>query len=176
MASSVAVYFVNSWGPIVLEAMHYPRNTAAIATSFGGIMGSVAGLAIMRVTDRRGSITVLFYPLLLLPVMLTLGLVAMGSTAVLLLAMLVLMLVGGMHFAFMSIISGLYPTAIRGRGAGWASSMGKFGGVLGPAIGGAILASGLPIVRSYAILAVCPFIVIVCAAAITRIRAKRDAG
>lgn len=170
MASSVAIYFVNSWGPIILEALSFPRSTAALATAFGGIMGSVAGLAIMRLTDRFGSITVTFYPLILLPVMLFVGLAALPAGTVLILAMVVLMLIGGMHFAFMSIIGGLYPTSVRGRGSGWVSSIGKLGGVLGPALGGAILSSGMPVIRSYVVLAVCPALVLVCGMLITRLR------
>jgi AAHS family 4-hydroxybenzoate transporter-like MFS transporter len=34
--------------------------------------------------------------------------------------------------------------------------MAKFGAILGPIAGAAVLSSGLPIVRSYALLAVCP--------------------
>lgn len=174
MASSIAIYFVNSWGPIVLEALSFDRRTAALATAFGGIMGSAAGLAIMRFTDRFGSATVAFYPMILLPVMLVVGLVALPAETVLIMAMLVLMLVGGMHFAFMSIIGGLYPTSVRGRGSGWASSIGKLGGVLGPALGGVILSSGMPVIRSYVVLAVCPAVVLICGLLITRLRRNQD--
>jgi AAHS family 4-hydroxybenzoate transporter-like MFS transporter len=167
--SSIAIYFVNGWGPIVLEAMHYDRRTAALATAFGGIMGSAAGLAIMRLTDRHGPVTVLFYPTLLLPMLLVLGLVPLAPQTVLILAMTVLMLIGGMHFAFLSIIGTLYPTAIRGSGSGWASSVGKLGGVFGPILGGVILSSGMPVIRSYLVLAICPAIVLLTATCITRV-------
>lgn len=173
-ASSIAIYFVNGWGPIVFEAMDYDRRTAALATAFGGIMGSVAGLAIMRLTDRHGPITVLFYPMLLIPVLLVLGGVPLSPSAVLILAMTVLMLIGGMHFAFLSIIGTMYPTAIRGSGSGWASSVGKLGGVFGPILGGLVLASGMPVIRSYLVLAACPVIVLLAAAGITRVVRKTD--
>jgi AAHS family 4-hydroxybenzoate transporter-like MFS transporter len=173
MASSIAIYFVNSWGPILLEALRFDRSTAALATAFGGIMGSVAGLAIMRFTDRLGSITLIFYPLLLLPVLLVIGFADLPAQLLLWLAMLVLMLVGGMHFAVMSIIGSLYPTAIRGSGSGWASSIGKLGGVLGPMIGGALLASGMPVTRTYLVLAICPAVVVICSILIFRRRRGR---
>lgn len=176
MASSIAIYFVNSWGPIVLEALSFDRKTAALATAFGGIMGSVAGLAIMRFTDRLGSTTVTFYPIILLPVMLFVGLAALSAKTVLILAMVVLMLIGGMHFAFMSIIGGLYPTSVRGRGSGWVSSIGKLGGVMGPALGGIILNSGMPVIRSYVVLAVCPAVVLLCGLLITRLRRDQDSS
>jgi AAHS family 4-hydroxybenzoate transporter-like MFS transporter len=172
MASSIAIYFVNSWGPLLLETLHYDRSTAALATAFGGIMGSAAGLAIMRFTDRLGSITLIFYPLLLLPVLFVIGLADMSAQRLLWLAMLVLMLVGGMHFVIMSIIGSFYPTAIRGSGSGWASSIGKLGGVLGPMIGGALLASGMPVTRTYLVLSVCPAVILMCSILIFRSQRK----
>jgi AAHS family 4-hydroxybenzoate transporter-like MFS transporter len=162
-ASSIAIYFVNGFGPTVLEALQFDRRTAALATAFGGIMGSVAAIAMMRFTDKFGPKTVAFYPVLLLPVLLVVGLVPLSHTPLLILAMLVLMLIGGMHLVLVSIVGMLYPTAVRGSGSGWASSVGKVGGVFGPILGGMVLSSGLPVARSYLFLAVCPAIVFACA-------------
>ena len=172
-AAIIAVYYVNGWGPIILEELGFDRTTAAMATAFGGVMGSVAGLAIMRFTDRFGYVTVLFYPTLLVPILLVLGLVPLSQDAVLILAMVALALIGGMTFAVLSIIAPLYPTPIRASGSGWANSVGKLGGVLGPIFGGWMLASEMPIIRSYALLALMPAIVI--AAMFAIMAAKRRA-
>ncbi len=160
-AASLAIYYVNGWGPIIFEGMGFDRDTGALATAFGGVMGSVAGLAMMRTTDRRGPVTVLFYPVLLLPVLLVLGLLPLGKDVVLILAMVVLALIGGMTFVLLSIIAPLYPTAIRASSSGWARSVPKVGALLGPIFGGWMSTSGMPIERGYAILAVVPAIVIV---------------
>ena len=45
---------------------------------------------------------------------------------------------------------------------------------LGPVVGAAVLASGLPILRSYALLAVCPAIVSLCALGIHRVARARN--
>lgn len=162
-ASSIAIYFVNGFGPTVLEALHFDRRTAALATAFGGIMGSVLAIAMMRFTDRFGPKTVAVYPVVLLPILLVAGLVPLAQTPLLILAMLVLMLIGGMHLVLVSIVGMLYPTAIRGSGSGWASSIGKVGGVFGPILGGILLGSGMPVARSYLFLAISPAIVFACA-------------
>lgn len=159
-AASVAIFYVNGWGPIIFEGMGFDRDTGALATAFGGVMGSVAGLLLMRFTDKYGPVTVLFYPILLLPVLLVLGLVPLSQDAILILAMAVLALIGGMTFVLLSIIAPLYPTSIRARGSGWAQSVAKLGAVLGPIFGGWISESGIPIIKGYAILAVVPAIVI----------------
>jgi MFS transporter, AAHS family, 4-hydroxybenzoate transporter len=43
-----------------------------------------------------------------------------------------------------AMAAGLYPARIRSTGVGWALGIGRLGGIAGPAIGGALLAFGLP--------------------------------
>ncbi|WP_183029971.1 hypothetical protein [Altericroceibacterium spongiae] len=81
--------------------------------------------------------------------------------------------VGGAHFGILSIAGVYYATAIRANGAGWATSVAKIGGIAGPIIGGYVLTSGLPIVRSFAILAICPLTLALCALGIAHFVRKR---
>jgi AAHS family 4-hydroxybenzoate transporter-like MFS transporter len=73
------------------------------------------------------------------------------------------LLISGSHFGILSIAGIFYPSAIRASGAGWATSVAKIGAILGPIVGAAVLSSGLPIIRSYALLAVCPAVLFACA-------------
>jgi AAHS family 4-hydroxybenzoate transporter-like MFS transporter len=43
-----------------------------------------------------------------------------------------------------AMVAALYPARIRSTGVGWALGIGRLGGIAGPAIGGALLAFGLP--------------------------------
>jgi MFS transporter, AAHS family, 4-hydroxybenzoate transporter len=43
-----------------------------------------------------------------------------------------------------AMAAGTYPARIRSTGVGWALGIGRLGGIAGPAIGGALLAFGLP--------------------------------
>jgi AAHS family 4-hydroxybenzoate transporter-like MFS transporter len=54
--------------------------------------------------------------------------------------------------------------------------MAKFGAILGPIVGAIVLSSGLPIIRSYALLAVCPAILCLCALGIAAMVRSRSAG
>jgi MFS transporter, AAHS family, 4-hydroxybenzoate transporter len=128
IASSFAIYFAASWGPMVLEELKFLRSTSVLVASTGGLLGAVAGLALMRFTDRFGAL-----------------------------------LIAGSHFGILSIAGIFYPSAIRASGAGWATSVAKIGAILGPTVGAAVLSSGLPIIRSCALLAVCPAILFACA-------------
>jgi MFS transporter, AAHS family, 4-hydroxybenzoate transporter len=174
IASSFAIYFAASWGPSVLEELNFPRSTSALVSSAGGLLGAVAGLMLMRFTDRIGAIAVAFYPILagLLLVVQGFDLVPRG----LFLASVVLsgMLLGGAHFGILSIAGIYYPSAIRASGGGWATSVAKVGGILGPVVGASVLASGLPILCSYALLAICPALLCVCALGIHRVVRSRN--
>ena len=175
MVSTLAIYFKANWGPIVYEDLHFSRETAAYVSSIGGVAGAVLGLALMSFTDRKGPYAVAFYPLITLPLLLIVGLVPMSPPVFLVLSILSTSFVGGAHFGILSIAGVFYPSAIRANGAGWATSIAKLGGIAGPIIGAYVLASGLPIVRTFAILAICPAILALCAIGIGAITARRRA-
>jgi AAHS family 4-hydroxybenzoate transporter-like MFS transporter len=157
-ASSLAIYFAVSWGPIVLEDLHFPRQTAAWVASTGALAGAGAGLLLMRFTDRRGPGSVAVYPAICVPVLLALGFGLVPREAFLAVVILATLLISGGHFGVLSIAGIFYPSSIRACGAGWATSMAKFGAILGPIAGAAVLSSGIPIIRSYALLAIWPAI------------------
>jgi AAHS family 4-hydroxybenzoate transporter-like MFS transporter len=161
-ASSLAIYFGSSWGPLVLEELHIPRSTAAIVASIGGLCGATAGMILMRITDKHGPRSVALFPAIAVPVLLLLGLGYVPQALFLPIIVLQAILIGGEHSAVISISGSFYPSAIRASGGGWVASVGKMGGVAGPVIGGYILSSGLPILSSYAFLALCPLILCAC--------------
>jgi AAHS family 4-hydroxybenzoate transporter-like MFS transporter len=47
-----------------------------------------------------------------------------------------------------------YPASIRSTGVGWALGIGRFGAVVGPLIGGALLAAKMPIATVFLIVAI----------------------
>jgi AAHS family 4-hydroxybenzoate transporter-like MFS transporter len=172
-ASSLAIYFAASWGPIVVEDLKFPRQTAALVASIGSLAGAVAGLLLMRFTDRRGPGAVAVYPAICVPVLLALGFGLVPRETFLAVVILSALLISGGHFGILSIAGIFYPSSIRASGAGWATSVAKLGAILGPIIGAVVLSS-LPIIRSYALLAACPAILCACAlgiAAVVRGRA-----
>src|SRR5437868_2830017 len=58
IASSMAVFFIVNWTPLVFEALKFSRNEAVTAASVNSIMGAVGGLILMRFTDKRGAIAI----------------------------------------------------------------------------------------------------------------------
>ena len=172
--SSLAIFFITTWGPLLLEALNYPRQSAALISSLNGFLGACMGLALMRFTDHHGPKAVAVFPAIVVPILVLLGLGYVPQPIFLVVFTLGMILVTGGHFGIQSICGIYYPSAIRASGAGWASSIAKIGGTLGPIVGGAILASGLPVQTIFAFLAVCPAILVVAVLGIARVVRARD--
>ncbi|MBH3398042.1 MFS transporter [Pseudomonas fluorescens] len=165
-ASSMAMYFLASWSPLVYQYAGFDRATASWVSSIASFSGAMAGLAMMRFVDTRGPYMVMIYPLLALPFLLVLGITGMQGTAFLMLSLIGAVFVKGSHYGILSIAGVFYPSAIRANGAGWATSIAKIGSILGPLLGAYVLNSGMPVVKSFLVLAACPAILAACAFAI----------
>jgi AAHS family 4-hydroxybenzoate transporter-like MFS transporter len=164
--SSLGVFFVASFGPTVLEDLSIARPTAALVKSAASILGAGAGLLLMRFTDRFGPVSISAYAAVAAPVLLLVGLGYFGGDNFIGMVLFGTTLLYGVHFGMHSIAGIYYPSVVRATGAGAASAVAKCGAILGPLVGGALLASDLPVVRTYAMLAVCPVFVLVCVVAI----------
>ena len=60
----------------------------------------------------------------------------------------------GSQIILYSYASQYYPIEIRSTGLGWASGIGRLGGILGPTLGGVILALNLPLNQNFMVLAI----------------------
>ncbi len=126
----------------------------------------------MRFTDRFGPYAVAFLPVLATASLLFIGLKPLPEVVFLWMSVVASALVSGAHFGIISIAGIFYPSAIRANGAGWATSIAKFGGIAGPILGGLFLASNAPVIHIFAFLAICPIILAVCAFAMGLVARK----
>jgi MFS transporter, AAHS family, 4-hydroxybenzoate transporter len=166
--SSMTAFFLANWGPTVTMALGFSREAANWSSTANSIGGALGGLLLMRFTDNRGSIAITFMPLIAIPFLLW---IAFGSVASPMLFgfslfftlsfIATLFLIGG-HFGLHSISGIFYPSAYRSNGAGWATSVAKIGSIIGPWVGGYILASSLPRQEIYGVMAICPAVFVIC--------------
>jgi hypothetical protein len=70
IASSMAVFFLATWTPLVFEALNFTRPQAALAGSVNAVAGAVGGLLLMRFTDNLGAIAIIAMPLMAIPLLL----------------------------------------------------------------------------------------------------------
>jgi AAHS family 4-hydroxybenzoate transporter-like MFS transporter len=160
--SSMTVFFLATWTPLVFEALHYTRPQAALAGSLTAVAGAIGGLLLMRFTDTKGAIAITAMPLLAIPLLLVAAFVDVGQGNFLVLFTLIAMFLIGGHFGLHSIAGIFYPSAYRGNGAGWATSVAKIGSIAGPFLAGVILSTSLPVRNIFAVLAICPAVFVVC--------------
>ena len=113
----------------------------------------------MRFTDKRGASAITIMPVMTAVLLFVATFVGMGHVEFLVLAAVTGGFLIGGHFGMHSICGIFYPSAYRGNGAGWATSIAKVGSILGPLVGGVALSSGMPVKVMYAFLAACPFVV-----------------
>lgn len=171
-ASSVAVFFNSNWGPTILQAVGFSRETAALAISITVACSGLGGLLLTRFVDTRGAISIVAYPLFAVPILLTMGLGRVTGFGFLALNFFAMIFVLGAHLGLQSICGIFYPSSYRANGAGWAASIGKIGSIAGPYLGGVVLSSHLPVRFTYALLAICPCLVGITAFAIGRLQRR----
>jgi MFS transporter, AAHS family, 4-hydroxybenzoate transporter len=170
--SSMTAFFLATWTPLVFEALGFSRSTAALAATVNSAFGAIGGLMLMRFTDKFGAIAITVMPLLAIPLLLVTGFVDLGETGFLIAtAFITLFLIGG-HFGLHSIAGIFYPSAFRGNGTGWATSVAKVGSIAGPYLAGLILATSLPVRNIFAVIAICPAVFVVCIAIIGTMHAR----
>ena len=143
VTSFLGHHFLTSWLPTVLASDGLPLGDAVLAAALfqgGGAFGSIF---IGRLVDRRGIPAIAAIFAVAAPLVALIGVPGM-SEAVLMGAVFVagVFVLGG-QFGLNALAGTCYPTFIRSTGAGWALGIGRIGSILGPVIGGVLIAFGL---------------------------------
>jgi AAHS family 4-hydroxybenzoate transporter-like MFS transporter len=136
----LVLFFMFNWLPPLMQQAGMPIERAIIATvlfNFGGIVG---GIALGRLMDRYGNFVVVDLAYAFGTVFV--GLIGfLGASIPALLAMVALagFCSVGTQVCGNALATGLYPTAIRSTGVGWAYGIGRIGSIFGPILGGVFL-------------------------------------
>jgi MFS transporter, AAHS family, 4-hydroxybenzoate transporter len=137
------LYFLNSWLPTIISDAGLPVSTAVLLTSLFQIGGIGGALVLGRVLDRYFSFQILAGCYLWAAVWVYL--IGEAGTAVPVLALTIacagLGIIGGQN-ASHALTAEFYPTRIRATGVGWALGIGRIGSIVGPLLGGQLLATG----------------------------------
>ncbi len=143
--SLLNVYLAINWLPTSLNASGFTQSQAATITSMyhvGGVLGTYACGLLM---DRLGVRAILIFAFLLAVV----GFYTFATAPAMpqLSTTLLLMATGcgviGGQVGITTLASMIYPVAIRSTGLGWALGIGRVGSIVGPSVGGYLIATGL---------------------------------
>jgi AAHS family 4-hydroxybenzoate transporter-like MFS transporter len=162
----ITSFFIFSWLPSVLTSSGVGETAALIATSVCTLGGMIGGVLLGIRSDKASS------RFNVLAISYTVGAAAVAVTAVTtgvseLAMFLALFVVGfgtiGTGICVNSLTASLYPPDIRSTGLGWAYGFGRVGALIGPAVGGLLLAMQLT-AESIFLFSIVP--VMLCAAAV----------
>ena len=158
----VCLYFLANWLPTVISGTGISIEQAAIATAMLQVGGIVGAIVLGRLIDRLGHYAVLTSTFLLAAI--AIALLGMTGPVFLVVAAVVFAIgfciIGG-QIGLNALAAATYPSDIRSTGIGAALGVGRLGSVVGPVIGGLLLARHLDL-RSIFLLSALPAL---CAAA-----------
>lgn len=139
--SLLDIYFLANWLPTVLNDLGASVSVAAVIGSMLQVGGVVGTFALGSVIDRfsfRALALVYFIAVF------AVGAIGQLGHSVIFVSMAIFVagfcIVGG-QIAANALTAGFYPTSVRATGVGWALGIGRVGSIVGPLVGGALLAA-----------------------------------
>lgn len=141
--SLLMIYGLNTWLPKLMNAAGFPLGSSLgflLALNVGATVGAIIMGWLADIWGVKRAL-VLFY------IVAAITITSLGySTNMILLYVLVAIAgaatIGTQNLAN-SYVSQYYPAAVRSTGLGWALGIGRIGGIVGPTLGGVLLASSL---------------------------------
>ena len=148
------VYALSSWLPKLMMIAGYPLDKSIyflMALNFGSILGTLFGGVL---ADKFNLRTVLIYMFL----MGGLALFGLGFKSNVFILYTLVIIAGasiqGGSILLYSYIAQFYPLVANSTGIGWASSIGKFGAIIGPIVTGYVLTLHLTHLMNFALISI----------------------
>ena len=161
------VYGLNTWLPTIMEAADYSIS-AGIGLLLALNVGAVLGLVVAGgVADARGTKPVVLAWFGIAAVFLALLSIRLESTVLVYAAVtLAGVFVFSAQVLVYAFVGHLYPPEIRGTALGLAAGVGRVGAIVGPSLGGALVAAGLAYPWGFYIFALAALLAVVALAVV----------
>jgi len=174
--SLLDLYFLSNWLPTVLNDLGASVSSAAAIGSMLQVGGVVGTFALGSIIDRfsfRALALVYFIAVF------AVGAIGQLGHSVVFVTMAIFAagfcIVGG-QIAANALAAGFYPTSVRATGVGWALGIGRVGSIVGPLIGGALLAAKLSTASVFAAAAVAALCAALAAFCLSRLAGLGGSG
>src|SRR6266550_2055514 len=138
--SLLDLYFLSNWLPTVLNDLGASVSSAAAIGSMLQVGGVVGTFALGSIIDRFSfrALALVYFAAVF-----AIGAIGQLGHSVVFVTMAIFAagfcIVGG-QIAANALAATFYPTAVRATGVGWALGIGRIGSIVGPLVGGALLA------------------------------------
>jgi AAHS family 4-hydroxybenzoate transporter-like MFS transporter len=169
--SLLELYFISNWLPLLLHQAGLDVRHAVMTSSLFQVGGTIGTLILGRFIDRRQPFSVLAIVYVGAALFVFwLGLNVEGSSPVLSTAITCagFCVVGG-QIAANALAARSYPTTIRATGVGYAFGVGRIGSLVGPFLGGALIALQWDSAHIFMLGAI-PALIAACAAIVIHMR------
>lgn len=147
------VYALGSWLPKLMASAGYSLGSSLsflLMLNFGGVVGAIAG---GWLGDRFSlpKVVISYFALG------TVSIALLGFNSPMPLLYLLIAIAGattiGTQILLYANAAQFYPLAIRSTGIGWASGVGRIGAIVGPLLGGSLMAAALPLKMNFIVFA-----------------------
>ena len=135
----IVFHSFNTWLPTLMTDSGVPFGQASHMVVVFQFLGTLGGWVIARPLDRFGMAPCTILYVLSIPAVASLGLPGHTDLMMTVLVALAGFCILGLHFAQVSCVSSVYPTAARAFGVGWFMLFARLGGAIGPAIVGVLV-------------------------------------
>ena len=135
------LYSLSNWLPTLVTGMGYPQQTAVLVGTVLQVGGTIGTFGLAWLIARRGFVPVLTFTFALAAI----SIAFIGQPGISLAALVVLVFIAGWCVVGgqpgLNAMSGsFYPTYLRSTGVGAGLGVGRAGGIVGPYVGGMLLA------------------------------------
>ena len=145
IANLVTLHFIANWLPTVIESTGVPLQRAVIVTSLFQVGGTLGGIIISRLLDRGSLVPLVGFFAMAALMIAAIGMFSNSETMLEVIVFGAGLFVVGTQFGLNALAGSSYPTFIRSTGVGWALGVGRIGSIMGPAVGGVLIAMNLPL-------------------------------
>jgi AAHS family 4-hydroxybenzoate transporter-like MFS transporter len=143
--SLLLTYFLVNWMPIIARQNGIGMTAAVLAVAALNLGAIVGCLAIGRLSDRHGQPTVVIgcaFGLGALAIT-SIGVCEHWVAALLAATFLAGVCSIGAQMCTIALCASFYETSLRVTGVGWAIGIGRIGSIVGPVLGGVLIAAGM---------------------------------
>jgi AAHS family 4-hydroxybenzoate transporter-like MFS transporter len=162
-------YFLNSWMPLLFQDSGLSVKQAALTTSLYHLGASIGGILIAVLLDRFGFIAIAVMCAISVPFVAMMGQPGISPELLAVASTIAGFGILGAQFGNNASAGLIYPTGIRSTGLGWAFGVGRFGSILGPTVGGWLIARHVPTPELFKAAAVPMLVCVIAAFILTRL-------
>src|SRR5882757_4657748 len=143
--SLLLTYFLVNWMPIIARQNGIGMSAAVLAVAALNLGAIVGCLSIGRLCDRHGEPTVVIGCAFGLGAMAitSIGICEHWVPALLAVTFLAGVFSIGAQMCTIALCASFYETSLRVTGVGWAIGIGRIGSIVGPVLGGVLIAAGM---------------------------------